>query len=124
MKKTAFIILIIISTLSCKVEDSVSIALTNKSHYEISEVKLFVNVGVTNLLLVDSMDIANVQSGNNITKVLLEDKLPKSDGGFYLKFKQNNSIVGKEFGYFSNGGLLDKQYNITITDNEVTVSTK
>ncbi len=124
MEKLALIVLIILSTLSCKVEDSVSIDLTNKSQYEISEVKLFVNVGVTNLLLLDSMDMDIVQSGTTISKVLLESKLPKSDGGFYLRFKQNNYIVGKEFGYFSNGGLLDKQYKITITDDEVTVSTK
>ena len=82
------------------------------------------NVGVTNLLLLDSIDMNIVQSGTSISKVLLENKLPKSDGGFYLRFKQNNNIIGKEFGYFTNGGLLDKQYKITITDNGVTVSTK
>jgi|LSQX01.2.fsa_nt_gb hypothetical protein len=124
MKKLAFIILIIFSTLSCKDDDSVSFNLSNKSQYEISEVKLYVNVGVTNLLLLDSIDMNIVQSGTSISKVLLENKLPKSDGGFYLRFKQNNNIVGKEFGYFTNGGLLDKQYTITITDDEVTVSTK
>ncbi len=124
MKKLAFIILIIFSTLSCKDDDSVSFNLSNKSQYEISEVKLYVNVGVTNLLLLDSIDMNIVQSGTSISKVLLENKLPKSDGGFYLRFKQNNNIIGKEFGYFTNGGLLDKQYKITITDNGVTVSTK
>jgi len=124
MKKLACIIIVIFSTLSCKVDDSVSFALSNKSQYEISEVKLYVNVGVTNLLLLDSIDMDIVQSGATISKVLLESKLPKSDGGFYLRFKQNNTIVGKEFGYFTNGGLLDKQYNITITDDEVTVSTE
>ena len=124
MKKLAFKILIIFSTLSCKDDDSVSFNLSNKSQYEISEVKLYVNVGVTNLLLLDSIDMNIVQSGTSISKVLLENKLPKSDGGFYLRFKQNNNIVGKEFGYFTNGGLLDKQYTITITDDEVTVSTK
>ena len=124
MKKLTFTILIIFSTLSCKDDDSVSFNLSNKSQYEISEVKLYVNVGVTNLLLLDSIDMNIVQSGTSISKVLLENKLPKSDGGFYLRFKQNNNIVGKEFGYFTNGGLLDKQYTITITDDEVTVSTK
>ncbi|MDD4107705.1 MAG: hypothetical protein PHH93_03185 [Prolixibacteraceae bacterium] len=124
MKKLALILLIILSTLSCKVEDSVSFALANKSQYEMSEVKLYVNVGVTNLLLLDSIDMDIVQSGTTISKVFLESKLPESDGGFYLRFKQNNNIVGKEFGYFTNGGLLDKQYKITITDDEVTVSTK
>lgn len=125
MKKNAIILLIIVfSTSSCKDDDSVSMKLTNKSHYEISDVKLFVNVGVTHLLLLDSLDVDDVPTEGQISKTWLERTLPKSDGGFYVRFKRNNYIVGKEFGYFSNGGLLDKQYTITITDDEVTVSSK
>ncbi len=124
MKKLAIIVIIIFSTIGCKNDDSVSFTLTNNSQYELSEIKLYVNVGVTNLLLLDSIDMDIVQSDASISKVLLESKLPKSDGGFYLRFKQNNKIVGKEFGYFSNGILLDKQYKITITNDDITVSTK
>jgi hypothetical protein len=124
MKHIFIIFFLSIFTVGCKNDDSASFALSNISQYEISEVKLYVNVGVTNLLLLDSIDMNIVQSGASIHKVILENKLPKSDGGFYLRFKQNDNIVSKEFGYFTNGGLLDKQYKITVTDDDVTVSTK
>jgi hypothetical protein len=126
MKKIAFIIFIIFSTLSCSIrsDDSASFDISNKSQYELSEVKLYVYVyaDAINLSLLDSIDLNTIQSGASISTVLFENQLPNSDGGFYLRFKQNNNIIGRQFGYFSNGALLsDEQYEITITDDEVTI---
>ncbi|MDR0371141.1 MAG: hypothetical protein LBH80_04735 [Prevotellaceae bacterium] len=122
MKKIAFIIFIIFSTLSCSFRSdySASFDISNKSQYELSEVKLYVEVGK---VLLDSIDLNTVQSGASISTVLFQNELPNSDGGFYLRFKQNNNIVGHEFDYFTNGILLAERYEITITDDEVTVNT-
>lgn len=124
MYKILIAIFLIFATLNCRdIDKSIHITMNNNSQYELSEIKLFVDVTLTGegVLLMDSVDIANLQPDGQVNQPVLFNELPKVDGGYYLRFNQNNQLVGKRFGYFTNGYILDKGYKITITDDEVTV---
>lgn len=126
MYKIVIKIFLIFTTLSCReIEKSIHINIINSSQYELSEIKVFVDLTFAGegVLLIDSVDVGNLQPGEQISRPVIfnSESFPTSDGSHYLRFKQNNEIVGKGFGYFTNGYILDNGYKITITDDEVTV---
>lgn len=121
--------MLIFATISCReVEKCINLDINNNSQYELSEIKVFVDMTFAGegVILVDSVEIADLQPGEQINRLVIfnKDLFPKSDGSHYLRFKQNNKIVGKGFGYFTNGYILDKGYDITITDDEVDIVVK
>lgn len=121
MKQLIIIIFLSIFIVSCEDYDIATVVIENNSSYELSNCKVYAYFGDT--ILQDSIIFGSVLKNEKLTKTW-KTKLPSSDGAFYFECGQNNNLLDKTYGYFSNGGFLDKQYIITITDDEVTVSTK
>lgn len=121
MKHIFIIICLSIFIVSCENYDVATVIVENNSSYELSDCKVYSYFGDT--ILHDSISIGSVLKNEKINRIW-KSKLPNADGAFYFKCRQNDKIRSKTFGYFSNGGLLDKQYIITLTDDEVTVSAK
>jgi hypothetical protein len=121
MKHIFIIFFLSIFTASCEDFDIATVVIENNSNYELSNCKVYAYFGDT--ILQDSINFGSVLKNEKLTKTW-KTKLPSSDGAFYFRCFQNNHVFDKTFGYFTNGGLLDKQYIITVTDDDVTVSTK
>ena len=82
----------------------------------------YVGGGEGKLIFQDSLFIGSISKGQKLEKDWDLKNLVKSDGSYYLVFTNNKNSVDKKFGYFSNGILIDKKYNILISDNEITVT--
>lgn len=127
MYKVVILLLLIFATISCsEIEKSIHITMTNDSQYELTEIQVFVAIkGLKKLYLPDSVVIQDLQPGEQISRPIVFNRelFPTEDGEYYLRFKQNDEIVGRLFGYFSNGAILDKGYEITVTDDKVNVVT-
>ena len=121
MKHLIIILCLFIFIVSCEDYDITTVVIENNSSYELYNCKVYTYFGDT--ILQDSINIGNIVKYEKLNRTW-KSKLPSSDGAFYFKCNQNNKVKDKTFGYFSNGALIDKQYTITITDNDVTVSSK
>ena len=125
MKKTILLFALIISFISCEDKnDFLHLSITNQTSNDISNMKLYTYVGggEGKLIFQDSLFIGSISKGQKLEKDWDLNNLVKSDGSYYLVFTNNKNSVDKKFGYFSNGILIDKKYNILISDNEITVN--
>lgn len=125
MKKTVLLFALIISFMSCEDKnDFLHLSITNQTSNDISDLKLYTYVGggEGRMIFQDSLFIGNISKGQKLEKDWDLKNLVKSDGSYYLVFTNNKNSVDKKFGYFSNGILIDKKYNILISDNEITVT--
>jgi hypothetical protein len=125
MKKTILLFALIISFISCEDKnDFLHLSITNQTSNDISNMKLYTYVGggEGKLIFQDSLFIGSISKGQKLEKDWDLKNLVKSDGSYYLVFTNNKNSVDKKFGYFSNGILIDKKYNILISDNEITVT--
>lgn len=121
MKQILIILCLSFFMVSCEDYDIATVVIENNSSYDLSNCKVYAYFGDT--ILQDSISIGSILKYEKLNRIW-KSKLPSADGAFYFKCNQNNRTIDKTFGYFSNGGLLDKQYVITIADEEVTVSSK
>ena len=125
MKKNILLFALIISFISCEDKnDFLHLSITNQTSNDISNMKLYTYVGggEGKLIFQDSLFIGSISKGQKLEKDWDLNNLVKSDGSYYLVFTNNKNSVDKKFGYFSNGILIDKKYNILISDNEITVN--
>lgn len=125
MKKNILLFALIISFISCEDKnDFLHLSITNQTSNDISNMKLYTYVGggEGKLIFQDSLFIGSISKGQKFEKDWDLKNLVKSDGSYYLVFTNNKNSVDKKFGYFSNGILIDKKYNILISDNEITVN--
>lgn len=125
MKKNILLFALIISFISCEDKnDFLHLSITNQTSNDISNMKLYTYVGggEGKLIFQDSLFIGSISKGQKLEKDWDLKNLVKSDGSYYLVFTNNKNSVDKKFGYFSNGILIDKKYNILISDNEITVT--
>ena len=125
MKKAILLFSLIISFISCEDKnDFLHLSITNQTSNDISNMKLYTYVGggEGKLIFQDSLFIGSISKGQKLEKDWDLKNLVKSDGSYYLVFTNNKNSVDKKFGYFSNGILIDKKYNILISDNEITVT--
>jgi len=125
MRKTILLFALIISFMSCEDKnDFLHLSITNQTSNDISNMKLYTYVGggEGKLIFQDSLFIGSISKGQKLEKDWDLKNLVKSDGSYYLVFTNNKNSVDKKFGYFSNGILIDKKYNILISDNEITVT--
>ena len=125
MKKTILLFALIISFISCEDKnDFLHLSITNQTSNDISNMKLYTYVGggEGKMIFQDSLFIGSISKGQKLEKDWDLNNLVKSDGSYYLVFTNNKNSVDKKFGYFSNGILIDKKYNILISDNEITVN--
>ena len=125
MRKTILLFALIISFISCEDKnDFLHLSITNQTSNDISNMKLYTYVGggEGKLIFQDSLFIGSISKGQKLEKDWDLKNLVKSDGSYYLVFTNNKNSVDKKFGYFSNGILIDKKYNILISDNEITVT--
>lgn len=125
MKKNILLFALIISFISCEDKnDFLHLSITNQTSNDISNMKLYTYVGggEGKMIFQDSLFIGSISKGQKLEKDWDLNNLVKSDGSYYLVFTNNKNSVDKKFGYFSNGILIDKKYNILISDNEITVN--
>ena len=125
MKKNILLFALIISFISCEDKnDFLHLSITNQTSNDITDLKLYTYVGggEGKLIFQDSLFIGSISKGQKLEKDWDLNNLVKSDGSYYLVFTNNKNSVDKKFGYFSNGILIDKKYNILISDNEITVN--
>jgi len=125
MKKAILLFSLIISFISCEDKnDFLHLSIANHTSHDISNMKLYTYVGggEGKLIFQDSLFIGSISKGQKLEKDWDLKNLVKSDGSYYLVFTNNKNSVDKKFGYFSNGILIDKKYNILISDNEITVT--
>ena len=125
MKKAILLFALIILFISCEDKnDFLHLSITNQTSNDISNMKLYTYVGggEGKLIFQDSLFIGSISKGQKLEKDWDLKNLVKSDGSYYLVFTNNKNSVDKKFGYFSNGILIDKKYNILISDNEITVT--
>ena len=125
MRKAILLFALIISFISCEDKnDFLHLSITNQTSNDISNMKLYTYVGggEGKLIFQDSLFIGSISKGQKLEKDWDLNNLVKSDGSYYLVFTNNKNSVDKKFGYFSNGILIDKKYNILISDNEITVN--
>lgn len=124
MNKVFIILLLIFATISCReIEKGFLITMTNDSQYELIDIKVYVEVG--RLRFLDSVELGSLHPGEQLSRPVIfnKDLFPKSDGSHYVEFIQNDEVVGRGFGYFTNGFILDKGYEITVTDDKVNIIT-
>ena len=125
MRKAILLFALIISFISCEDKnDFLHLSITNQTSNDISNMKLYTYVGggEGKMIFQDSLFIGSISKGQKLEKDWDLKNLVKSDGSYYLVFTNNKNSVDKKFGYFSNGILIDKKYNILISDNEITVN--
>ncbi len=125
MRKAILLFALIISFISCEDKnDFLHLSITNQTSNDITDLKLYTYVGggEGKLIFQDSLFIGSISKGQKLEKDWDLNNLVKSDGSYYLVFTNNKNSVDKKFGYFSNGILIDKKYNILISDNEITVN--
>ena len=125
MKQLLFIFCGFIFFNSCdkdKNENVLSLSVYNTSDTEVTNIKIYANIGVTNNNFVDSVTIDNIEINKQHDTEWVLKNLPSVDGDFVLKCQRNDENFNKEFGYFTNGSLLDKSYVIHIENDTVKIS--
>jgi len=121
MKHLFIIFFLCIFIVSCEDYDVATVVIENNSSYELSNCKVYAYFGDT--IVQDSLNFGTVLKNEKLTKTW-KTKLPSSDGAFYFKCNQNSNILDKTYSYFSNGGFIEKQYTISITDDNITVNSR
>lgn len=119
--KHLFIIFLSIFIASCTDDDIATVVIENNSSYDLTNCNVYAYFGDT--IVQDSLNFGSILKTEKMTKIW-KTKLPSSDGGFYFRCTHNNKVLDKTYSYFSNGSFIEKQYTISITNDEVTVSTK
>lgn len=122
-----YIVLLIFAVLfgNCskdKNDNILDVTVENKTDSEITDVKLYVNIGVTNYNFTDSLIMNKINANETYSKGWDLNNLSSVDGDFVLFYRLNTEIKEKEFGYFSNGNLIDKAYHIKIESDTVLVT--
>lgn len=58
------------------------------------------------------------------TKIIMLDfsNVPQMDGHYMIKFRQNEKVVSKEFGYFTNGQPMEDKWQLTIGEDTIVFS--
>lgn len=121
MKHLIIILFLSIFIVSCEDFDIATVVIENNSNYELSNCKVYAYFGDT--ILQDSINFGSVLKNEKLTKTW-KTKLPSSDGAFYFRCIQNGKVVDKTYSYFSNGGFIEKQYTISVTEANVSVNSK
>lgn len=125
MNYPIFSILLVVLACSCKKDKEENI-LKLKADYSsaqnIQSIRVYTNTGLTTHHYTDSISL-KIRNDVNITDTSWHIKnMPNSDGNFVVKATLNNTEIVKEFGYFTNGNLTNKHYDINISDASITIS--
>ena len=98
------------------------VTIENQTDIVITDIKLYVNIGVTSYNFTDSLIIDKIDSKNSYDSSWDLNNLSSVDGGFVMFYNSNSDIKDREFGYFSNGNLIDKNYHIKIESDTVLIT--
>ncbi len=115
MKKRIVIILLFIFN-SCYLlkENGIEFTIENKSNFPIENVKFSTSEKLT------IMEFDKIEPNQNIAD-FLSMKHNKNDGSYTLEFTRSNGIKeSKSFGYYTNGGALDRWVKFEIQNDTIT----
>ena len=122
--KYIFIFIFAVTLSNCKKEKSdniLNVTIDNKSNSNLSNIKLFTNIGITNNTFTDSLTIDLIDPNQIYTTNWKINNLSNTDGNFILIYHLNSKKTEKEFGYFSNGNLITDKYKLIITNDTILV---
>ncbi len=125
MKILIVFFICICSFISCtKEKDNQVLKLTvlNNSSTEVDILTFYVNTGFIEHSYTDSIHIGKVEPQKSETVNWELNSLDKSDGSFVVHYFIEDEKTIKEFGYFSNGILVNKKYEISISQDTITVN--
>lgn len=125
MKNLIVFFICICSIFSCtKGKDNQVLKLTilNNLSTEINALTFYINTGFIEHSLSDSIHIEKVESQKSTTINWKINSLDKSDGNFVVHYFIDNEKIIKEFGYFSNGILINKEYEISIAQDTIIIN--
>ncbi|MFA9388770.1 MAG: hypothetical protein ACERKD_03130 [Prolixibacteraceae bacterium] len=125
MKQLVLFLCLFALLISCKKDATnnyLEVSIDNQSSFEMTNIKLYSNIGVINHNFTDSLLIEEIKSGDSFdTSWNLKD-LVSVDGGFVISFIMDTIQNQKDFGYFSNGIIIGKSYNIQIKDDIIKIT--
>jgi len=125
MKPIIIFFISLISICSCtkdKDDQVLTLTINNQSTDEINNLTFYVNTGFVEHSFADSINIDLVEPQKSDIINWEIKSLPKNDGSFVVRYSISNQKNEKEFGYFSNGILVSKEYIITITKDTIMVN--
>jgi len=125
MKYSILLFALFFSLVSCEDKNEfLHLSIQNQTNKDFLNMKLYTYVGggEGKMLFQDSLIIGTVSKNQKFEADWDLNKLVKSDGSYYLVFKKDTIVLDKKFGYFTNGILIEKKYNILITETEILVT--
>jgi len=95
--------------------------ITNNSSSDIDKVVVSMVEGDDKKVASESFE--NITVGSVQTFKWTPGDVSDSDGGYMFEvYKDGEKIMEKGFGYYTNGGHLDYEYFVTVSDTEITIS--
>ncbi|UII19127.1 hypothetical protein [Fulvivirga ligni] len=110
-----------IATCNKSGSDELQVVVENKTDQEVEGVKLYTNIGYKHHQYTDSLVFGTLRMKSDSSQVWSLTHLPKADGGFVLKYTLKSGPREREFGYFTNGNLLDDKYHIILDKDTVLI---
>ncbi len=124
--KILFVFLICLcSIFSCTKEKGnqvLKLTVLNSSSTEVDILTFYINTGFIEHTFSDSIYIGKVEPQKSETINWEINSLGKSDGSFVVHYFIEDEKIIKEFGYFSNGILVNKEYVISISQDTIIVN--
>ncbi|MGL1887325.1 MAG: hypothetical protein OCD76_12500 [Reichenbachiella sp.] len=117
-----FLLFALLLAFSCKNSDQESfiINVDNQSEFAIDDMVLYPYFGGDKTSFVDSVVFETIDA-NSVESYNYTLDIPSHDGILLTRFSLDNKKFEKEFGYFSNGGLLSEEFSITIMSDSLIV---
>ncbi len=125
MKNLIIFFICICSIFSCTKEKEnqvLKLTIFNNLPTEINALIFYVNTGFIEHSLSDSIHIGKVCSQESASINWKINSLEKSDGNFVVHYFIDDEKTIKEFGYFSNGILVNKEYEISIDQDTIIIN--
>jgi len=90
--------------------------ITNKSNFDIDSLSILPDSKQQLIRLGKSKTIDFITKMNKVT----------SDGSYVISFKnsENNTIISKRFGYYTNGYQIEDVINITVLNDTIMINSK
>jgi len=103
-------------------DNILTLSINNQSDFKIEKIKLYANIGLTMNTYVDSILIDKIEISQKYNTEWDLNNLSKVDGNFIIKFQIDTLLREKEFGYFTNGTLIEKKYDIRIENDTILIT--
>ncbi|MBU2920960.1 hypothetical protein KO504_06365 [Winogradskyella psychrotolerans] len=107
--------LTILLLFSCRSNEG-KFMITNKSNFDIDSLSILPDSKQQFIRLGKSKTIDFITKMNKVT----------SDGSYVISFKnsENNTIISKRFGYYTNGYQIEDVINITVLNDTIMINSK